>query len=83
LVLQVVPGIWIIRAKKTAENDINNNWLYTLKKHNKIIAVASIGDFVVLCMKYIFIPIVVGVAIKVISRKLLQPQPEKQRKKRS
>ena len=43
----------------------------------------NIGYFVVLCMKYIFIPIVVGVAIRVISGKLLQPQPEKQRKKRS
>lgn len=32
-------------SKKTAEKDINNNWLYTLKKHNKIIAVASIVDF--------------------------------------
>ncbi|MBH1942583.1 GNAT family N-acetyltransferase [Mobilitalea sibirica] len=32
-------------SKETAENDINNDWLYTLKKHDKIIAVASIGDF--------------------------------------
>ncbi len=43
----------------------------------------NIGYFVVLCMKYIFIPVVVGVAIRVISGKLLQPQPENQRKKRS
>ena len=43
----------------------------------------NIGYFIVLCMKYIFIPIVVGVAVRVISGKLLQPQPEKQRKKRS
>ena len=41
----------------------------------------NIGYFIVLCMKYIFIPVVVGVAIRVISGKLLQPQPEKQRKK--
>lgn len=31
-------------SKETAENDINNNWLYTLKKHDKIVAVASAGD---------------------------------------
>lgn len=31
--------------RETAEDDIKNNWLYTLKKHNKIIAVASAGDF--------------------------------------
>jgi len=34
-------------------------------------------------MKYIFIPIGVGVAIKLVVRKLLQPQPRGQRKKRS
>jgi len=31
--------------KETAENDINNGWLYTLKKYDKIVAVASVGDF--------------------------------------
>ena len=30
---------------ETAEDDIKNNWLYTLKKHDKIIAVASAGKF--------------------------------------
>ena len=30
---------------ETAENDINNEWLYTLKKDDKIVAVASLGDF--------------------------------------
>ena len=34
-----------VSSKETAENDINNDWLYTLKKHDKIIAVASVGDF--------------------------------------
>lgn len=29
----------------TAENDINNGWLYVLKKQDKIVAVVSIGDF--------------------------------------
>jgi ribosomal protein S18 acetylase RimI-like enzyme len=32
-------------SKETAENDINNDWLYTLKKYDKIVAVASVGDF--------------------------------------
>lgn len=50
--------------------DVNND-LYT-----------KIGYFVALCMKYIFIPIGVGVAIRLITRKLLQPQPERQKKKR-
>lgn len=31
-------------SQETAENDIKNNWLYTLKKHGKIVAVASVGD---------------------------------------
>jgi hypothetical protein len=34
----------------------------------------SIGYFVVWCVKYIFIPIIVGVAIRVITLKLFQPQ---------
>ncbi len=33
-------------------------------------------------MKYIAIPIGVGVSVKLITNKLLQPQPERQRKKR-
>jgi hypothetical protein len=33
-------------------------------------------------MKYIFIPIGVGVAITVVAHKLLQPQPEGQKKRR-
>ncbi|MGI6189841.1 MAG: hypothetical protein ACOYI1_08990 [Caldicoprobacteraceae bacterium] len=32
-------------SKETAENDIKNGWLYTLKKNDKIVAVASVGDF--------------------------------------
>lgn len=32
-------------SKQTAENDIKNDWLYTLKKNDKIVAVASVGDF--------------------------------------
>ena len=31
--------------EETAEDDIHNNWLYTLKQCDKIIAVASVGDF--------------------------------------
>ena len=31
--------------RETAEDDIANDWLYTLKKDNKIIAVASAGKF--------------------------------------
>jgi len=34
-------------------------------------------------IKYIAVPIGVGVAVKLITSKLLQPQPERQRKKRS
>ena len=32
-------------GKETAEDDIKNNWLYTLKKNETIVAVVSIGDF--------------------------------------
>lgn len=32
-------------GSKTAEWDIENKWLYILKKEDKIIAVASLGDF--------------------------------------
>jgi hypothetical protein len=42
----------------------------------------GIGLLVVWCMKYIFIPIGVGVAIMLITRRILRPQPERQRKKR-
>jgi len=31
--------------RETAEEDIGNGWLYKLKKHDKIIAVASAGKF--------------------------------------
>ena len=31
--------------RESAEYDINNNWLYILKKSGNIIAVASVGDF--------------------------------------
>ena len=43
----------------------------------------NIGILVVWCIKYIYIPIGVGVLIRLISRKLFQPQPGRQRKKRS
>jgi hypothetical protein len=43
----------------------------------------GIGYIVVLCMKYVFIPIFVGVAICVIARKLLRPRPYRQKKRRS
>lgn len=44
---------------------------------------AYIGFIVVWCVKYIFIPIGVGIFVKVITKKLLRPQPDRQRKKRS
>jgi|GEM_PF-973101 len=31
--------------KETAEHDINNGWLYALKKQDRIVTVVSIGDF--------------------------------------
>ncbi len=43
----------------------------------------NIGIFAVSCVKYIFIPIGVAVITKIITDKLLQPQPGRQRKKRS
>ena len=43
----------------------------------------NIGYFVVLCMKYIFIPLGVSISARLIVDKMLRPQPEKQRKKRS
>lgn len=32
-------------SEETAEHDINNGWLYIFKKQDKIVGVASIGDF--------------------------------------
>lgn len=43
---------------------------------------ANIGYAIVWCVRYIFIPIGVGVSVRLITVKLLQPQPDKQRKKR-
>lgn len=43
---------------------------------------ASIGYIVIWCVKYILIPIGVGVTAKVIAAKLITPQPGRQRKKR-
>lgn len=43
----------------------------------------NIGYAVVWCVKYIFIPIGVSVIARIIADKLLRPQPQKQRKKRS
>jgi hypothetical protein len=51
--------------------DVNNE-LYT-----------TIGYAVAWCMKYIFIPIGVAFAARIVADKLLPPQPERQRKKRS
>ncbi len=42
----------------------------------------NIGYAVVMCLKYIFLPIGVAVTARVIVDKLLQPQSERQRKKR-
>ncbi len=41
-----------------------------------------IGYAFVLCIKYIFIPIGVAIIGRLLSQKLLPPQPKKQRKKR-
>lgn len=43
----------------------------------------SIGYFVVWCMKYIFVPFGVAISARVFVDKVLLPQPERQRKKRS
>lgn len=43
---------------------------------------ATIGYAFVWCMKYIAVPIVVGVAVKAITETLFQPGPDRQRKKR-
>jgi hypothetical protein len=42
----------------------------------------TIGYLVVVCVKYIFIPIFVGIVIRVITIWLFQSQPKRQRKKR-
>lgn len=43
----------------------------------------AFGCFAFWVTKYISIPIGVGVAIAVIAHKLLQPQPDRQKKRRS
>ena len=43
----------------------------------------NIGFGFVWCISYIFIPIGVAIAARLIAEKLLPPQPERQRKKRS
>lgn len=43
----------------------------------------AFGYFAFWVTKYIFIPIGVGVAITVIAHSLLQPQPDRQKKRRS
>ena len=42
----------------------------------------TVGYGLMWCVKYIFIPIGVAVAARLIVEKLLRPQPERQRKKR-
>lgn len=42
----------------------------------------SIGNIIVWCMKYIFIPFGVAVSARIFVEKLLQPQPDRQKKKR-
>lgn len=44
---------------------------------------ARIGYTVEWCIKYIFIPIAVAVLARIIADRILGPQPERQRKKRS
>ncbi len=43
----------------------------------------NIGYAVVWCMKYMFIPFGVAVSAIIFAEKLLQPQPDRQKKKRS
>ncbi len=43
----------------------------------------NIGYAVVMGVKYIFLPLGVAVTARIIADKLLQPQPGRQRKKRS
>jgi len=44
---------------------------------------ASIGFGLIWCVMYIFVPFGVAVTGRMLSEKLLQSQPKKQRKKRS
>jgi hypothetical protein len=44
---------------------------------------ASIGFIVVWCVKYIFIPLGIAISARIFVDKLLLPQPDRQRKKRS
>ncbi|HHV96025.1 MAG TPA: hypothetical protein GXX37_06065 [Clostridiaceae bacterium] len=66
-------GDVIVAAREYAKEGVGrmNNDLYT-----------NIGYAVVWCIKYIFIPIGVSVSARIIAERLLQPHPEKQRKKR-
>ena len=43
----------------------------------------NIGHAVVLCVKYVFIPLGVAITARIIAEKLLRPQPYRQKKKRS
>ena len=43
----------------------------------------NIGYTVAWCVKYIFIPFGVAVSAKLFAEKILQPQPDRQKKKRS
>jgi len=43
----------------------------------------NIGFIVVWCIKYIFIPLGVAISARILVDKLLQPRPDRQRKKRS
>ena len=43
----------------------------------------KIGFGFVWCIRYIFIPMGVAIAARIIAGKLIRPQPERQRKKRS
>jgi hypothetical protein len=43
----------------------------------------NIGYIFVWCVKYIFIPLGVAITARCVTDKLLRPQPDKQRKKRS
>ena len=45
--------------------------------------VTDIGYAVLWCTKYVFIPFGIAVSAKIFAEKILQPQPERQKKKRS
>jgi hypothetical protein len=67
-------GDVIVAAGEFAEKEVAglNNEFY-----------AGFGYAVAWCIKFIFIPFLVAVSSKVFVDKLLGPQPERQRKKRS